>query len=737
MLKVFLPILVAALVSSVAAAQEVSERRPRVLHAVKTEVAPAIDGLVDEEVWFQAEPATDFTQQQPAEGMPATERTEVRVLYDDIAIYFGVICYDSEPDKIVVTQSRRDGSLDETDSFQVILDTYHDRQNGFVFGTTPVGIEYDAQVTQEARISVNAPPAFGGGQQRGALAGFNLNWDGAWRVKARITERGWEAEFAIPFKTLRFSSRREQSWGINFWRNVRRKNEQSFWAPIPRAYNLYRVSMAGTLEGLVIRADRNLKLIPFVIGGVEQDLLRAGDKTRPLRDAGLDVKYGISSNLTLDVTLNTDFAQTEVDEEQVNLTRFSLFFPEKRPFFLENAGFFQFGVPQEVDIFFSRRIGISDSGELIPIVGGARLTGKADRFKLGLLSMQTERVPGEAPSNNFTVARISREFHTRSSVGAIFVNRQGFESDKAGADHNRVWGFDTAIGVGDKLTVLAFLAKSHTPGLVGKDYAGRVYAEYQSNLWHIRGGYLEAQDNFNPEVGFLRRVGFRKPDIRVNFTPEPKSRWIRRFNPHVFWSAHYDLKGDKESESMHNDFVVVFQNGSEFSIELNRNFERIDAPFDIFPGVIIPPGKYSWNRGGIEYITDQSARLFLQTQYQFGGFYDGRIKTLNLNGGFRVGPKFLFVGRLNYNDVDLPAGDFSTTIASARISYSFTPHSFLQGLFQYNDRFDQFTSNIRLALLRSSNTGLFFVYLERRATGAGAGLLNRAFIVKYTHLFDF
>ena len=336
--------------------------------AVHVEEGPTIDGIVVEDpVWADAPVVTGFTQTTPDEGQPSSERTEVRILYGQDTLYFGVICYVADVDSIIVSDSRRDTSLDETDSFQIILDTYLDKQSGFVFGTNPAGLEYDGQVTNEGQGSGR----FGGGgggrpgqrsqSQRGSGGGFNLNWDGVWQVRARTTEVGWTAEFAIPFRTLRYPSGQRQTWGVNFQRNIRNRNESAFWAPLPRQFNLYRLSLAGELQGIEVPAQRNLKLTPYLLGeALRRD---ATPGTTALGDFGADLKYSVTPSMTLDLTYNTDFAQVEVDEEQVNLDRFNLFFPEKRPFFLENAGLFSVGVPGQVEVFFSRRIGISGGGE--------------------------------------------------------------------------------------------------------------------------------------------------------------------------------------------------------------------------------------------------------------------------------------------------------------------------------------------------------------------------------------
>jgi hypothetical protein len=401
-----------------------------VANATRVESAPDLDGeVLNDLIWQQVDPITGtFWQTSPDEGQPATEKTEVRLLYTARSLYVGVVCYDSDPSKIVVSDSRRDASLQDTDCFQIVFDTYHDRQNGFLFGTNPAAIEYDAQITSEGRGS------FGSGRQRGgAGGGFNLNWDGSWEVRAKTSEIGWSAEFEIPFRTLRFSNEEQQTWGVNFQRNIRRRNETAFWVKLPRQYNIQRISLAGSLTGLKNIQQQNLKVMPYTLGEVVRDFGNDLD-TETQAELGFDLKYGLTPSLTLDGTYNTDFAQVEVDDQQINFDRFNLFFPEKRAFFLENAGFFSVGDPGNVDLFFSRRIGIGEDGLEVPIVAGGRLSGKVAGLNVGLLNMQTESLrfvnpdDGDStliPTNNVSVIRLNKELPNRSAIGALVVNRQG------------------------------------------------------------------------------------------------------------------------------------------------------------------------------------------------------------------------------------------------------------------------------------------------------------------------
>ena len=489
---------------------------------------PQIDGeVLGDPIWESATPATGFWQSTPYEGQPASEKTEVRIVYTDQTLYFGVLCYDQEPQGIIVSGSRRDGSLEETDSFQFVLDTYHDQQNGFVFGTNPAGIEYDAQITKEGQ------GGFGGGrrQRGGSGGGFNINWDGSWEVRTKISDSGWSAEFAIPFRTLRFAEAKEQTWGVNFQRNIRRRNEKSYWIKLPRQFNLQRISLAGNLVGLKNIGQKNLKVMPYALSSgnrifKNEDGVTLKEGTQWDSDFGFDVKYSLTPSLTLDATYNTDFAQVEVDDQQINFDRFNLFFPEKRPFFLENAGLFAVGSPGEVDMFFSRRIGIDNDGRVVPILGGLRLTGKTSGMNVGLINMQTESVKADSlQANNFIVARVNKELPNRSAVGVLVVNRQATGDLAPDNDYNRTFAVDGRLGIGKFGRVSAFAARTFTPAIDEDQHAFNLGLDYNTESWQLSGSYTEVADNFNPEVGFLQRSGYRRQLFCYS----------RAFGPRISW----------------------------------------------------------------------------------------------------------------------------------------------------------------------------------------------------------
>ena len=690
---------------------------------------PTIDGeVLNDPVWATIKPFGDLKQLQPYSGQPASEKTDIRVGYTATTFYLSVVCFDAKPKELVVSDARRDAPLDKTDAFLFILDTYHDNQNGFVFGTNPAAVEYDAQVDNEGQGNFSNAR-----QQGGAVGGFNLNWDASWTVKTLTGEFGWSAEFAIPLRTLRFATGKDVVWGINFQRNIRKSNEITYWAPMPIQFDLKRLSLAGTLRGLNLQSPGNLKLIPYVLGQAAKNYSKTPPTTNLKPDIGGDVKYSVTPSITLDLTYNTDFAQVEVDDQQVNLDRFNLFFPEKRPFFLENAGVFSVGSPGEVDLFFSRRIGIGTNGSLVPIIGGARLSGKAKNTNLGILSMFTEGVEKEnIHKNNFTVARVNQQFGTRSSLGGIFVNRQGMGDVKD--DFNRTFAMDGKIGLGNKATLSGFVAKTNTPGIIKNDHSFRFQSQYEWNGWNMNAAYTEVGEGFNPEVGFLQRTAFRKPELLVLKRIRPKGKSVfLELRPHVSWRSYWDFKGQLVTSFLHIDNHWEFKNGIETHTGINLTSEGVYKPFEISKGITIPVGMYDHSEAQIVFFTNQSKPVFISTRHVLGGFFGGKRYNNSVTIGVRFGDKFNSQFILDHNDINLPYGNFKTNIIRTRLSYSFTPRIYIQSLVQYNSVVDAWSANLRFGWLQQANTGLFVVFNHSTYKGDPNA---QSFIVKYSRMFD-
>jgi hypothetical protein len=737
----------AALALALASPPAGAAERPR-LTAVPVAAPPVMDGAVaGDPAWAAAAPATDLVQQSPDEGQPSSEKTEVRVIYTREALYFGVICYDGAPGEIVRAEGRRDSALDKVDSVRVLLDTFLDRQNGFVFGTTPAGAEFDGQVTNDGGGGDVIP----GGQQGGSIGGFNLNWDAAWEVRTQVGAYGWSAEIAIPFRTLRYPAGGRQSWGFNLQRVLQRRNETAFWAPLDRQQSLYRVSSAGTLEGLDLPPQRNLKLVPYLLGQVRRDYL-AGTAVERGGNLGGELKYSVTPSLTLDGTFRTDFAQVEVDEQQLQLDRWSLLFPEKRPFFLENAGFFSAGLPGEIDLFFSRRIGIGPMGEIIPIVGGGRFSGKLGPARIGLLDMQTEALGAVAPANNFALARFAWELGNRSYVGAFFANRQATSLAPGVAaradDHGRTYAADARLGLGRYGLLSGFFAGTDTAADAARPIAWSLAAQYDHPRWLLEAKASEAGAGFDPQMGFLKRQEYRKGEVLVLYRHRPAALLgLKELRPHSSINAYVKPDGYLESRTIHLDNHAEWKNGLELHTALNFTHEGVRERFEIDPKrmIFVEPGAYDNVETSLSLQTPPGLPLIAEAGLVAGGFFGGRRFSPRGRVLGRVADVFSGELRWEHNRVTLPEGRFVVNLAVLRLSYSFTPRAFVQALAQYNDRFDVWSTNLRLGWLRDANTGLFLVYNENRGFGVEGDpdpalrdvhLRDRQVVLKVSWLFD-
>ena len=696
------------------------------------EQGPLIDGILDDEVWLQAAVIDEFIQQEPSEGDPATERTVVRLLYDEHSLYIGVEAHDSLPDAIIATEKRRDSPrlLDE-DSFQVILDTFHDRRSGYMFVTNPLGAKLEQQVAAEGE------GGFGGNSPN-----INLNWDGVWDVATSRTSEGWVAEIAIPMVTLRFPNAERQVWGVNFMRNIRRKNEQVFWAPIPRAYRLTRVSLAGTMVGIgEVNRGMDLRITPYVLAGGRQERSTTRLDGSGINDYGLDVKYGVSSGLTLDLTLNTDFAQVEVDEQQVNLTRFPLFFPEKRDFFLENSGMFDVktqGFRSQADLFFTRRIGLSDSGLPVPIIGGTRLTGKVGRHNVAMMNIQTQEALGQ-PGQNFFVGRYSRDILARSQIGGIIINKESVGDSQ----YNRTFAADTTLALHRNFVVNGFIAKTESPGVSTGDMAGYFKAGWLSPSWRIEAEYTDIQDNFNAEVGFVPRVGIRTSRVHGEWDPRPGKWGIRQFDP--MWNISYttDQNNRLVTRRIHHMIGTYFEDGSRFVFWYNDIFEQLDVPFQITDDVTIPAGTYRFGQWTFQYTSDPSKRISGRAAYDPQTFFGGTRDDVSGTLGVRITDSIAAEGRFTRSNVDLPGGAFVADLASMTFDLALSPRMTLRTLSQYNSTTAEITTSVRFNWIYSPGSDIYIAYDEMRLDPLSPQSLrdtpwlqNRQLAIKMTYLLS-
>ena len=690
-----------------------------------------LDGVLDEAAWATAPVIDQFVQQEPQEGEPATDRTEVRVLYDASRLYIGVRAFSSLG--VTATEMRRDADrLFDEDNFQVILDTFHDSRNGYMFVTTPLAAKLEQQIFDEGE---------GGG--RGGTANINRNWDGVWDAAARIVSDGWTAEIEIPFSTVRFSASDEQVWGVNFQRHTRKKNEQAVWSPIPKAYSLTRVSLAGDLRGISgISRGLDLRLKPFLVGGMHNAQLSATNRTTDgIHDVGLDARYGVTAGLNMDVTVNTDFAQVEVDEQQVNLTRFGLFYPEKRDFFLENSNFFTMGTGQaftstqvQTDLFFSRRIGLSDSGTPLPILGGVRVAGKSGANNIGALDIQTDDAFG-IPGSNFFVGRYSRDILRRSRVGAIFINKDNIND----AHFNRTIGVDANIVPTSSLQMQGYLAKTATPGKAGDDmaYFGRIaYRDQKLNLYL---NYLDIQDNFNAEAGFVQRTGIRTTKAHFGPTPRPKTGNVKLFEPMYVITYTTDQSNRLIYRQHHLMLGTTLRDDTFINVFYQRTLDVLDAPFRIRPDVTIPVGAYSMNEWIFTVNTSPGRRFYERLTVSPVDFYGGSRFNASVAAGARVTSRFSTELQYNRNDVKMPWGDFLVNLSTLRVDYTFSPRMTIRSLTQYNTSSHEISNNVRFNFIYRPGSDIYVVYNDLSQTGLPAdifGRKDRQLVVKATYLLQ-
>ena len=692
----------------------------RYIEAARADAGPSLDGSLGDPEWRHASVVSDFRQREPFEKQPASEKTEVRILYDKRTLYFGIHCFDSEPGRIVAKELRRDADFSVDDYFTILVSPGNDRRNGYTFTFNPLGTEFDSLVSDEGRVD-------------------DTNWDGVWKCNARITGDGWTATVAIPFSTLNFKTSDNVSVGINFRRFIRRKNEEDLWRSYLRIYGIDRISEAGELGGLKeIGSGRLLIIKPYVIGGV-----RSGSQigTAPLHTGGLDIKYGIRSKLVANLTLNTDFADADVDPVQFNLTPFKIFIPEKRQFFLENSGVFQFGSPRSSELFFSRQIGIDPvTGEQVPLDVGAKVTGSLGDFDVGLLDAKT-RADGPNPYANYLIARVKRKVLSESYVGFMAIDK---ESGNPADRFNRAFGLDANFLLFKKLTLSGFVARtaSFNPLLRGKNWASDLEASYQSNLVQAHVQRSEVQPNFNPEVGFADRTDLITNFVDFQLSPRPKTGPIREYNFEGFYSRQPDTKGVLQTQEWQTTFRALFHNGAYTDDDLFDNFiQRLATPFNIFKNVFIPAGIYHFDRHQFTYGSDRSKRLFYSFFERFGTYYNGTLNEFRVRTTYHPNPKLAFSVVETWDRFKFGENVYNIHVGSIGASYSFDRFLTTSMLLQVNTvEPNPVSLNLRLRYNYRADSDLFVIYnvgSQFNSLAAGNPILSREqrLTVKFTYSF--
>jgi len=694
------------------------ESGQRELLAVRVEKPPVLDGVLDEAVWESAPRTEPFRQKEPTEGQDASESTYAKVIYTEDSLFFGIVCLDSSPAEVVATELRRDGNLSKDDSVWILIDSFHDHRNAFLFATNPLGTQYDALVIDEGKET-------------------NEDWDEVWNVAAHQNEEGWSVEFEIPFKVLRLTERGSEI-GLEFQRVIRRKNEFVFWNSWERDFRFETVSRAGHLTGVTdIELASRGRLKGYLVGGAGERGQEGWDNRS---DAGVDdLKWRLTPTVTADLTLNTDFGEVEVDAQQANFTspRDRLFFPEKREFFQEGSGFFDFSAQVNEGqfattfrAFYSRRIGLSEDAQRVPILGGGKVTGKVGPLSIGALNMQTMEV-GDIGANNYTVVRVRHDLFSRSSIGGIFTNRSGDGS------FNRTAGVDTRLLLLNNLTLEGFFMGSATPGVAEDQNAFHAKAYWRTDLWDVGAGHLTLQPNFNAEMGFVGRSGNRKSIGDIAYKPRPNISWLRQIELRAFYEYFTTPDNVVEQKVGHYPVLFLFETGDSFRIARHTRFDRLSRPLRLAPGVEIPPGDYYGVSWSFTYTVDPSRPLAGTVRYAYQGDYFGGSRSYWLiRPQWKPTPSLILDLDYDFEDIRLPQGQIYSHIINLGIHYSLNTRLITSTVLQYNNTDQVKGVNFRLNYIYRPGDDLFIVYRDIR-NQLNPEFSDRALLVKFTRSFEF
>ena len=704
-------------------ARPIPQNESNTAEAVRVDQAPKLDGTLSDPLWESAKPVREFHQREPNEGDTATEKTEVRILYTRHAVYFGIHCYDSKPSQIVATELRRDVSQDLDDHFEILIDSSHDRRGSYVFQINPLGTQIDGLIVEE--------------QGNSSGSDFDPGWDGVWVSEARITSDGWTATVEIPFTTLNFTKSMNVVWGLNFKRFIRRKNEEDLWSAYRRTYGITKVSQAGELGGITeIGTGRLFVVKPY---GLAQYDKQGNQNAKFPPTGGLDLKYGLRSNLVLNLTGNTDFADTDVDQVQFNLTPFKIFIPEKRQFFLENAGIFNFNLGDQDQLFFSRQIGIDPlTGQQVPLNGGARLTGTIGRLALGVMDVDT-RSNGPNPFANYAIARLKESLWGGSYIGVMGIDKR---SGNVLDSYNQTGGVDTRLVFQKDFVVDAHLAGTQSPGVSsGTSDVGASLA-YKSNWLDGTVARRKIGPNFNPEVGFIERADSNQEYADLTFKTRPRMAGIRelQFEGFVFHSP--DTRDVVQTQEWQGTFRAEFHSGAYTDDDIADVFtQRITTPLNIYKNIFIPNGIYHFARHQLTYGSRQDRRFTYNLFERFGGYYGGSLNEFRVRANYRPTAKFSMSASQTWNRFRLPQGNFSVDLASLQGNYSFSRFLTFSSTLQMDTANTQAVSaNLRLRYNYRPDSDLFVIYtVGTQFVSLAAANLQQTretrFAVKFTYSF--
>ena len=740
---------------------QIERELPRMsAHRISEEIK--IDGVLDEPIWQSVEPIRQLYQITPDQGEPATEQSEVRILYDDKKLYFGFVFFDSEMDKVVANDMRRDSpGLRSNDYGFLLLDTYNDRRNAVFFRFTPVGGMEDTAVSNSG----------------GSL---NTSWDIVWECRCRINEDNWTVEIAIPFSQLRFEQSDVMNWGLNFGREIARKREIAAWNEAPKTYGglaKYRTAYFGTLEGLEgITPSRHLELLPYLLPGAsytsgvdgsEGDLdldIKYGE-VRIHRDnafaflkGGLDLKYGVTPNLTADLTFNTDFAQVEADQEQVNLTRFSLFFPEQRPFFLEGASIFDVGIPRPsfrrpppLLLFYSRRIGLA-KGHAIPILGGGKMTGKIGPYGIGILNVLTNafkdeefdfgQPPIDEPHTNYSVVRVNRDILKGSTVGGIFINKQDADA------YNRTMGLDFSYRPTREINIDGLWSRTFDPDVTDvstasfgsqaapKSNAFFIGGDWRTNLFRLNGSYTDIGEDYNPEVGYIQRRDVRRFRGGGSYTPWPDKFGIREIQIGPEIDLVLTQENALETQEITFETQFEFKTGDDIGFEVKNTTEHLNIGFILQEGKI-PAGEYTFTSFQASIRSSSSRMISGQLQVEFGEFYSGTRRGFLIDATARPNAKLSIEPFIEFNRITLPDEEFDANAFGGRISYSFSTTLFTKLFTQWSTDRDVLSTNFLVNYIYRPGSDLYLVFDQSYDTrDGGIKLLGWTVVGKMTYWWN-
>ncbi|MDK9700631.1 MAG: carbohydrate binding family 9 domain-containing protein [bacterium] len=682
--------------------------------AVRVEKGPHLDGKLDDAVWQLAEPASNFIQRSPENGDPETEKTEVRLVYDHKALYVAGWCWDSQPDKISAYGLRRDFDPSAEDAFVIALDTYRDRRNCYYLGTNANGALYDALGAQDGMY-------------------FNPNWNGVWDCRGSRDDKGWYVEMMIPFSTLRFTEDSIQVWGVNFERDVQRNNEFDFWQPLLPNQEATVVSRAGTLLGLKnIQRGNDIEIKPYGVGGFTKLYPDYGDDQIEVTKAGIDIKMPLTSTLTLDLTTNPDYSQIEDDRPIINLSRVPQFQGERREFFLEGGGTFNFNFSDTPNLFYSRRIGFSPNGTPIPILGGARVTGSVGKYNIGVLTMQTAE-KGTIPSTNYSVARVKRNVLRQSYIGVMATNKE--ESSR----YNRVFGADALLKYDHVLGDNYFqhggaFAMSKTPELVGRNTAWRYFIESPNDQIYSFVSYRSVEENFNPEIGYNTRYG-RKFATQFTYAIRPTQHGFRRiaFTPFII-DRYWDVNGRQESQYYTLGGLSATLNSGDYAeVNFNRSYERFDYSFPLIGNAFIESGEHWYNEGRINLGTSSQREGFVYSEYTFGGFYQGTHRSLYSSANWRLNQHFTLSGDYTRNDIELSGVRVTTSDYGSRVRYAYSTRADGSLFGQWNNQSKKLNMNFRWHWMPNLGSDVYLAYNQRFDTVGRVKPVDATVLCKVTY----